>query len=182
MTTICCCGSVYDSGCMKRVIVIGCPGSGKSTFSIKLHHITGLPLHHLDMMYWNADRTKVDREIFLESLANALQGSEWIIDGNYSSTMEQRMQACDTVIFLDYPTDVCLGGVIERRGKVRTDIPWTEPEQIDEAFIETVRNYNTQSRPQVAELLKKYPDKQIHIFTCRNQADEFLHRIEAQNP
>ena len=166
---------------MRRIIVIGCPGSGKSTFSIKLHRRTGLPLYHLDMMYWNADRTKVDREVFLESLSNALESSQWIIDGNYSSTMEQRMQACDTVIFLDYPTDVCLGGIMERRGKARIDIPWTEPEQIDEAFVETVRNYNTQGRPQVLELIEKYRNKQICIFTSRNQAEDFLHRIKAQN-
>lgn len=166
---------------MRRIIVIGCPGSGKSTFSKKLHHITGIPLHHLDMMYWNADRTKVDMEVFLESLANALEESEWIIDGNYSSTMERRMQACDTVVFLDYPTEVCLGGVMERIGKVRTDIPWTEPEQIDEAFVETVRNYITQSRPQVLELIEKYWNKQIFIFTSRDQAEDFLHRLKAQN-
>ena len=166
---------------MRRIIVIGCPGSGKSTFSKKLHHITGIPLHHLDRMYWNADRTKVDREVFLESLANALESSEWIIDGNYSSTMDQRLQMCDTVIFLDYPTDVCLSGIMERRGKARTDIPWTEPEQIDEAFVETVRNYNTQSRPQVLELIEKYRNKQIVIFTSRNQAEDFLHEIKAQN-
>jgi adenylate kinase family enzyme len=95
--------------------------------------------------------------------------------------MEQRLQMCDTVIFLDYPTDVCLSGIMERRGKARTDIPWTEPEQIDEAFVETVRNYNTQSRPQVLELIEKYRNKQIVIFTSRNQAEDFLHRIKAQN-
>ena len=70
---------------------------------------------------------------------------------------------------------------MERIGKVRTDIPWTEPEQIDEAFVETVRNYNTQSRPQVLELIEKYRNKQIFIFTSRDQAEDFFHRIKAQN-
>ena len=64
--------------------------------------------------------------VFLERLSKVMEGEEWIIDGNYSSTMEQRINACDTVIFLDYPLDICLHGVRERRGKVRTDMPWVE--------------------------------------------------------
>ena len=55
-------------GTMKKVIVIGCPGSGKSTFSRALHEIVGIPLYHLDMMYWNADRTTVEKSVFLERL------------------------------------------------------------------------------------------------------------------
>lgn len=48
---------------------------------------------------------------------------EWIIDGNYGSTIELRLQACDTVVFLDYSTNICLDGIKKRRGKPRTDIP-----------------------------------------------------------
>lgn len=107
---------------MKKIMVIGCPGSGKSTLSRTLHKITGIPLFHLDMMYWNSDRTTVDKSVFCERLLNTIQKDEWIIDGNYGSTMELRLQACDTVIFLDYSLDVCLNGIKERRGKVRTDM------------------------------------------------------------
>ena len=88
---------------MKKVIVIGCPGSGKSTFSKSLHKITNIPLFHLDMIFWNADKTTVEKPVFLDRLLNIIQNDKWIIDGNYGSTMELRMQACDTVIFLDYP-------------------------------------------------------------------------------
>ena len=84
---------------MKKIIVIGCPGSGKSTFSRALHQKIGLPLHHLDMMYWNADKTTVEKSLFRERLSAVLNTDEWIIDGNYGSTMELRMVACDTVIF-----------------------------------------------------------------------------------
>ena len=96
-------------------MVIGCPGSGKSTFSRTLHKLTGIPLFHLDMMYWNSDRTTVDKAVFREQLSNTLQKDEWIIDGNYGSTMELRLQACDTVIFLDYSLNVCLDGIKARR-------------------------------------------------------------------
>ena len=158
---------------MKKIIVIGCPGSGKSTVSRALHNKTGIPLYHLDMMYWNADKTTVEKSIFLERLSAVLEMNEWIIDGNYGSTMELRMAACDTVIFLDYPLDVCLDGIRERRGKPRSDMPWIETEE-DAEFIEFIKNYNEQQKPKVLELLKKYSDKNIIILESREQADAFL--------
>ena len=158
---------------MKKVIVIGCPGSGKSTISRALHNKTGIPLYHLDMMYWNADKTTVEKSVFLERLSVVLQKNEWIIDGNYGSTMELRMAACDTVIFLDYPLDVCLDGIRARRGKPRSDMPWIETEE-DAEFIEFIKSYNEQQKPKVLELLEKYSDKNIVIFKSREQADAFL--------
>ena len=159
---------------MKKVIVIGCPGSGKSTFSRALSDKLGLPLYHLDMMYWNADKTTVEKRIFLERLSLVLEKDEWIIDGNYGSTMEQRIAVCDTVIFLDYPCDVCLGGIGERRGKPRSDMPWIESGKEDAEFIEFIKGYNEQQRPKVLGLLNKYSNKNVLIFTSRKQADEYL--------
>ena len=160
---------------MKRAIVIGCPGSGKSTFAKALHGITGLPLVHLDLLYWNADRTTVDKAVFLSRLAEVIRQDEWIIDGNYGSTMEWRIQACDTVFFLDYPPDVCLSGITERRGKPRTDMPWIEgKDEQDDEFIAFVKSYSAESRPKVIELLGRYCSKQIHVFRDREEADRFL--------
>ena len=161
---------------MKKILIIGCPGSGKSTFSKKLHSITKIPLYHLDMIYWKEDKTIIPKNIFLEQLSNILKKNEWIIDGNYSSTMELRIQKCDTIIFLDYPTDVCLQGIKERLGKKRTDIPWAETEE-DLEFIEFIKTYNLKQKPQVIELLKTYNDKNIFIFNNRKEADEFLNNI-----
>ena len=158
---------------MKKTIIIGCPGSGKSTFAGALHNKTGVPLYYLDMMYWNADKTTVEKSVFLERLSAVLKKDEWIIDGNYSSTMDIRMAACDTVIFLDYPSDVCLDGIKERRGKPRSDMPWIETEE-DAEFTEFIKSYGEQQRPKVLELLKKYSDKNVIIFKHREQADEFL--------
>ncbi len=158
---------------MKKIIVIGCPGSGKSTVSRALHSKTGIPLYHLDMMYWNTDKTTVEKSVFRERLSTVLEKGKWIIDGNYGSTMELRMAACDTVIFLDYPLDVCLDGIRERRGKPRSDMPWIETEE-DAEFIEFIKSYNEQQKPKVMELLEKYGDRNIVIFKNREEADAFL--------
>ena len=162
---------------MKKIIVIGCPGSGKSTFSKSLHKITKIPLYHLDMLFWNEDKTTVEESVFLAELSKIFENSEWIIDGNYASTMELRMQKCDTVIFLDYSLDVCLNGIKERKGKPRSDMPWIESDEDNAEFIEFIKNYNSQSRPKVTELLKRYSHKDIYIFSNRIQAEEFLNKI-----
>ena len=161
---------------MKRVIVIGCPGSGKSTFARALREKTGLPLYHLDMMYWNADKTTVPKEEFRAKLAELLAEDAWIIDGNYGSTMEARMAACDTVFFLDYPVEICLAGIRERQGKPRADMPWIETED-DEEFLTFVKDFSEKSRPIVLALLEKYQEKRILIFRTRDEADEFLRSL-----
>ena len=140
---------------MKRVIVIGCPGSGKSTFARALREKTGLPLYHLDQLFWNADKTTVEKRVFLDRLSRVLGEEEWILDGNYASTMERRLAACDTVFFLDYPLDVCLDGVKARRGKPRGDMPWIETEE-DKEFIEFIKSFQKEQRP-------TFPDR---LDTC----------------
>lgn len=160
---------------MKKVMVIGCPGSGKSTFSRALHSLTGIPLYHLDMMNWNTNRTTVEKTVFRQRLFEAIQKEAWILDGNYGSTLEPRFEACDTVFFLDYPLAVCLDGIEARKGQPRTDMPWVEDENTtDPEFLEFINNYNTASRPKVMALLTKYAHKQIFIFKSRSEADEFL--------
>ena len=161
---------------MNKAIIIGCPGSGKSTFSRALHEKTKLPLYHLDMLYWNSDRTTVSKEVFRERLQNVLVLDKWIIDGNYGSTIEMRLKECDTVFFLDYPLEVCIDGVRQRKGTVRTDMPWVETED-DEEFLQFIRDFEAQSKPKIIELLSKYTDKNIVIFKSREDADRYLENL-----
>ena len=165
---------------MKKVIIIGCPGSGKSTFARKLSAITGLPLYHLDMMYWNKDRTTVEKDVFVERLRNAMSEDMWIIDGNYNSTMEMRLKECDTVFFLDYPTQICIDGIESRRGKARSDIPWVENNDVDVEFVEFVNRFNSDSRPGIIGLLEKYSSKNIMIFRSRNESEEHLNLLKEE--
>lgn len=159
---------------MKRILVIGCPGSGKSYFSRALAEKLGLPLVHLDMLNWNADGTNVEREVFDKRLADVLARDEWIIDGNYNRTMERRMERCDTIFFLDLPTEVCLNGVRERMGKPRPDMPFDPPDAEDAEFMEFIERYNDESRPRVLELLEKHSDREIVVFRDRGGVNEYL--------
>jgi adenylate kinase family enzyme len=162
---------------MKKVIVIGCPGSGKSTFSRKLHEVSALPLFHLDLMYWNEDKSVVDKAVFIDRLERTLELDEWIIDGNYSSTMRLRMDACDTVIFLDYKAEICLDGVKARRGKERSDMPWVETEE-DAEFIAFIKGFEKEQRPKILELIEEYEGKKrFFTFKCREEAENFLFRF-----
>ena len=164
---------------MKKIIIIGCPGSGKSTLARKLAHILDLSLVHLDMLNWKEDRTVVERTVFLARLQKALAQDSWIIDGNYGSTLEMRFAACDTVIFLDYPLDICLTGIKERLGTARPDMPWVESE-MDEEFLDFVKTFSETNRPIILELLKKYSEKTCLIFKNRAEADCFLETMKKE--
>jgi len=163
---------------MKRVIVIGCSGSGKSVFSRSFANLTELPLYHLDTIWWREDGSHIERSEFDARLSEILKKDEWIIDGNYSRTMEQRIAACDTVVFFDLPTDVCIDGIRARKGKLRDDMPWKNaPEDDDAEFMEFVRNYRETNRPQVMSLLDKYSDKNTIIFKSREESESYLQKI-----
>ncbi len=161
---------------MKRVLVIGCSGGGKSVFSRALAKKTGLPLHHLDNLYWNSDRTQVAKPKFRAALSRLLAEDTWILDGNFRSTLEQRFAACDTVFFLDYPTEICLQGVAERMGKPRPDLPWVETEP-DEEFLEFIRTFPQHTRPRILALLEGHPEKEIHVFHSREEAKAYLQSL-----
>ena len=157
----------------ERILIIGCPGSGKSTLARRLEELTGLPLIHLDLLYWNADRTTVPKELFLQRLDEALKKDRWIIDGNYLSTMELRLSRCDRVIFLDFPTQVCLDGIRSRMGKERPDMPWIETEE-DPEFLSFIRNFQEKSRPVILSLLEQSPNVEQVILSSREEAERYL--------
>ena len=166
---------------MKRILVVGCPGSGKSTFAKKLHEYTGLPLTHLDNVWWKEDRTHITREEFDRRLQALLQGGAWILDGDYSRTYEARIRAADTVIFLDFAEEECLNGVLSRLGTRRTDIPWTE-DRPDPELIRRVRAYREENRPKLYDLFGQYPDKNLLVFHTRAEADAWLDGLTKSDP
>ena len=161
----------------EKIIVIGCPGSGKTTFSEKLRDVSGLPLFYLDAIWHKPDRMHIAREEFDEKLSQLLSKDSWIIDGNYSRTMERRMAACDTVVLFDLPTEVCLEGARSRLGKARCDIPWIDTD-LDPALRSSIEHFAEQELPRIYELVEKYnKNKTVIVFKSRREADSFIEDI-----
>ncbi|MBR4237387.1 adenylate kinase [bacterium] len=162
---------------MKRIIVIGPSGAGKSEFSRKLQKILNLPLYHLDNIFWKEDKTHISRDEFDKQLSIILKQDEWIIDGDYSRTYEMRMNASDTIIFLNYPIELCLKSAESRVGKERSDIPWVE-EEFDPEFREWIINWFKDKLPKTKTLLEEYKNKKTIIeFKTREDADIFLKNL-----
>jgi len=148
---------------MNRILVIGCPGSGKSVLSYKVASVTGLPLIHLDSLYHDdrwPDDAKLKTEQWKMLVQSLVEGKQWIIDGNYKGTYDLRMRAADTIIFLDYPRWLTLHRMLKRRieyhKKQRPDMPATWREKISWDFLLFIWSYRSRERPRVLSLLTQY--------------------------
>ena len=168
---------------MKKIIVIGCPGAGKTTFAKGLKEKIGLPLFHLDSIWHKADRTHITREEFDARLGEILALDEWIIDGNFSRTFPRRLQFADTVIWLDLPVLVCLWGatkrVFQHHGKSRPDMGGNCPEHFDSRKIELYKaiiGFNKRNKKEYEKLLKA-ADVKVYRLKSRRQIKAFLKGI-----
>lgn len=113
---------------------------------------------------------------FDEKLEKILSEEKWIIDGNYSRTLEARMQVCDTIYFLDFPIEACLAGVESRIGKPRSDMPWIETE-FDEEFRQWILDFPKNELPIVYDLLEKYKcGKEVYLFRSRREVDDYFQK------
>ena len=159
---------------MKKVLIIGCPGSGKSTFARSLAEYTKLPLYYLDMIWHKADGTNITQTEFDSRLQDILNLEQWILDGNYLRTMPLRMQYCDTIFLLDFPLEVCLSGAAARIGKKREDMPWIEQE-FDAEFRQFICDFPKNQLPQIYALLNSCAaGKEIVIFKSRQDINRYL--------
>ena len=166
----------------RRIIIIGSPGAGKSTFARKLRDRTGLPLWYLDMLFHNPDGTHVDRETFDGRICQILEQPEWIIDGNYQRTLPLRFEACTDVFFFDLPVEQCLDGAQARVGQVREDLPWVES-SLDPDFRQYILDFPQDQLPGIYSLIRQYQDsRSITVFHSRQEADDWLDRHFAGRP
>jgi len=142
---------------MNRVLVIGSGGSGKTTVAKALSLQTGLPLIHLDSLYWRPGWEPTPREEWSERVQQLVSQDRWIIDGNYSGTLDLRLEACDTVVFLDLPPLTCLWRVLKRQaryaGRVRPELPAGCPERLTWEFLTWVWTYRSRRRPEILRKL-----------------------------
>lgn len=144
---------------MERIIIIGCPGSGKSTLGKKLAKTLNLPLVHLDQLFWRENWACIPNEEFDALLLCELKKDKWILDGNFHRTLDLRLDYCDAVILLNYPTLVCYFRVIKRiianAGKTRSDMTEGCPERFDREFLKYVLSFKKKKLPKIKDALAK---------------------------
>jgi adenylate kinase family enzyme len=169
---------------MRRVLVIGSGGSGKSTVSAKLGELLNVEVSHLDKLYWRAGWVEPETDEWIKTITNLIETDSWIIDGNYSGTLELRLQRCDTVVFLDLSRALCLWRILKRffvyRGGTRPDVAEGCPESLNFEFVSWVWNYPRRSRPKVIKRLQEHAQgKQIFWLRTRSDVQRFLSQIES---
>ncbi|HKE58897.1 MAG TPA: DNA topology modulation protein [Pyrinomonadaceae bacterium] len=164
---------------MKKVLIIGPGGAGKSTIARRLGELLQIEVFHLDRHYWQPGWVEPPKNVWQATVEQLLSREAWIIDGNYSGTLSTRLQACDTVIFLDLSRVLCVWRIIRRRlmyRKVnRPDMAAGCEERLSPEFLGWVWNYSRRSRPKVVALLKAHEKtKKIVWLRSRTEVERFL--------
>lgn len=168
---------------MKRVLVLGSSGSGKSTFSQQLGKKLGIEVIHLDAHYWGPDWTNTPDEQWHQKIAQLLEKEEWIMDGNYPSTLGKRLKYADTVIFLDLNRVVCLwrclGRYLKYKGENRPELAAGCNEKIDRDFLKWIWKYPEEVKPQIFKEIKNNTGIQTKILKGTKSINQFLENINA---
>lgn len=169
---------------MQRVLIIGGNGSGKTTMACTLAQRTGLPLVHLDKLYWTDNWVPRDRADFLALLTDELEKPAWILDGNMRRTLPQRLAYCDTVIYLDFPGWRCFWGVLCRlvrySGRVRPDMGAGCVEQFDARawrFLWSTLSFNRKNRDYFYQTLADFPQLELIVLKNRREVASFLNSL-----
>jgi adenylate kinase family enzyme len=164
---------------MQRVLVIGAGGAGKSTFAARLGQRTGLPVIHLDREYWQPGWIEPSREAWKATVARLIAGERWILDGNFGGSMDVRLQACDTVVFLDMRRLTCMRRVLMRRlrhrGSARSDMTPGCNEKLSLDFLWWIWTYPARRRPAVLQRLQALrSDQAAVVLRSDAEVERFL--------
>jgi adenylate kinase family enzyme len=142
---------------VERVLVLGSGGAGKTTLSAKLAAVTGLPLIHLDTLYWRPGWVRPPEEEWEAIVGELLTRERWIMDGNFAGTVARRAEITDTVVFLDVARVRCLIRALRRvvrpPDRVRPDLPDSYRERFDREFARWIWSYPKKFRPRILAVL-----------------------------
>ena len=168
---------------MKKVVIIGSGGAGKSTLAKQLGEILNIEVIHLDKLYWQADWTKPPKDQWQKTVEELLKTDSWIMDGNFGGTMEMRLEACDTAIFLDFPRTVCLYRVLKRRliyrNTNRPDMSEGCNEKIDLDMMQWVWTFPNRAKPEIEARLRKIEnEKTIIRLKSPQEVEKFISNVK----
>ncbi|MGI8786202.1 MAG: DNA topology modulation protein [Pyrinomonadaceae bacterium] len=171
---------------MKKILIIGSGGAGKTTFAKRLHAATNIEIIHLDKLYWQPNWTKIEKEKWKTIIENLLEKDSWIMDGNYSGTLEMRLPVCDAVAFLDLPRLVCLYRILKRiivyRKKTRPDMTEGCAEKLDLEFLRWIWDYPKNTKPKIETLIKRFEsEKKIFHLESKREVENFFESLDKQN-
>lgn len=164
---------------MKKILILGSGGAGKSTFSKKLAKKLNLELIHLDHHYWKPNWKKTPKEEWGKEIEKLCQKEAWIMDGNYQSTLNIRIPTADTIILLNTPPLVCLWRILKRRiTKGKRIVAPGCPERITLGFIWWILwLYPKHKLPETLEILKKHKNKKVFILKTTQNKEKFLETL-----
>ncbi len=168
---------------MKRILIVGCGGAGKTTLSRALGEKLRIPVYHLDRYFWKPGWVEEPKEKFDAVLGELLRRDAWIMDGNYGRTFPERLKYADTVIFLRYSRRVCLCRILKRyltyRGRTRPDLTEGCSERLNLEFLRYIWTYNRRMLPRMEAYLKEMPEGcALHVFRDPGETGAFLRRLE----
>ncbi|ARC32757.1 MULTISPECIES: DNA topology modulation protein [Bacillus] len=168
---------------MKKIILIGSGGSGKSTLAKQLGNKLNIKVHHLDALFWKANWEGVPREEQRKVQKNLIKEEEWIIDGNYGGTMDLRLNAADTIIFLDIHRTICVyrafKRIVQYRNKTRPDMGAGCEERLDLQFFKWIWEYPNKKKPAILKRLDQLSKgKEVIILKSPNEVKRFLKKYD----
>jgi|SRR5688572_13779511 len=168
---------------MKRVLVIGSGGAGKSTFARRLGELLNIDVIHLDQRYWNPGWIETPKAEWLKTVEALLGRDSWIMDGNYSGTLDLRLKACDTVVFLDMSRPTCLWRVLKRlalyRNRARPDMAEGCEERFNWQFIRWIYDHPRRTRPKITKMLKENSgEKKVVWLRSQSEVEKILAALE----
>ena len=170
---------------MKKVLVIGSGGAGKTTLALRVGEITGLPVIHLDRLYWGPGWTVPDREAWLRRLENAMSADDWILDGHYSATLDIRLAQADTILLLDFPPHVCVLRTVKRylkhRGSTRPDMAPGCEERLTLGFLHWIWTFRGRRCDRLRRMVgKRAGDAEVIVFQSQRQIDRYVEKLVAE--